>query len=63
MNTDAPELASLSAAADRYKCSARTLRRMIARGELTAYRVGARLLRIDVREADRIFTASADDER
>lgn len=58
-----PELASLAAAAARYKCSARTLRRMIARGELTAYRVGPKLLRIDIREADRVFTASADDER
>lgn len=62
MNTD-PELASLTEAASRYKCNPRTLRRMISRGDLTGYRVGPKLLRIDIREADRIFTASADDER
>ncbi|BCW70337.1 helix-turn-helix domain-containing protein [Arthrobacter sp. NicSoilB8] len=63
MNTDAPELASLTEAAARYKCNPRTIRRMIERGELTAYRVGPKLLRIDIREADRVFTATADDER
>lgn len=63
MTTDAPWLATLTEAGERYKCSSRTLRRMIARGELTAYRVGPKLLRIDIREADRVFTATADDER
>lgn len=61
--TTAPELASLNDAAARYKCNPRTIRRMIARGDLTGYRVGPKLLRIDIREADRVFTASADDER
>lgn len=63
MNAAAPELATLTEAADRYKCSSRTIRRMLARGDLTAYRVGPKLLRIDIREADRVFTASAADER
>lgn len=63
MNADSPELVKLTEAGDRYKCSARTIRRMIDRGELTAYRVGPKLLRIDIREADRVFTATAADER
>ncbi len=58
-----PELVKLTEAGTRYKCSTRTLRRMIERGELTAYRIGPKLLRIDVKEADRVFTATAGDER
>lgn len=62
MNAPIPELATLTEAAKRYKCSTRTIRRLIARDELTAYRVGPKLLRIDLQEADRIFTeANADD--
>lgn len=63
MDAAAPELANLTDAGKRYKCSPRTIRRMIDRGDLTAYRVGPKLLRIDLREADRVFTASAADER
>jgi excisionase family DNA binding protein len=37
--------------------STRTLRRRIATGELTAYRQGSRLIRLDVRELDAIFVA------
>jgi excisionase family DNA binding protein len=37
----------LTEAAVEYGCSVRTIRRMIARGELTGYRVGQRLLRVD----------------
>ncbi|KRE79914.1 DNA-binding protein [Arthrobacter sp. Soil763] len=62
MTAETPDLASMNAAGVRYKCSPRTIRRMIERGELTAYRVGPKLLRIDLREADRVFTASAGDE-
>lgn len=63
MNPEAPELVSLIAAGRRYDCHPRTIRRMLERGELTAYRVGPKLLRVDIREADRVFTATADDER
>ncbi|MBX7445451.1 MULTISPECIES: helix-turn-helix domain-containing protein [unclassified Arthrobacter] len=61
MDAAAPELANLTDAGKRYKCSPRTIRRMIDRGDLTAYRVGPKLLRIDIREADRVFTAAADE--
>lgn len=44
--------ASLDAAASHLNCSPRTLRRMIARGEITGYRVGARMLRVDLEELD-----------
>lgn len=38
---------SLRSAADLFGCSVATVRRMVARGELTGYRVGKRLLRLD----------------
>lgn len=47
-------LGSLNVAAERFACSERTIRRMIAAGELTGYRVGKRLVRIDLDELDRI---------
>lgn len=43
---------TLKAAAEGLACSERTLRRMIAAGELTAYRVGNRLIRLDADELD-----------
>jgi excisionase family DNA binding protein len=43
---------TLEAEAERLAISQRTLRRMIARGELTAYRVGGRLIRLDRGEVD-----------
>lgn len=43
---------SLNAAAERLDCSERTLRRMIAAGELTGFRVGKRLVRLDADELD-----------
>lgn len=46
-NTNAsPDSLTISAAADELGCSHDTVRRMIARGDLRAYRVGARLIRI-----------------
>lgn len=52
-------LVSLNDAAARYKCSTRTMRRMIARGDLIGYRVGPKLIRIDTVEADRLFSGAA----
>ena len=40
--------------ADQFGVSARTVRRYIADGRLTAYRVGPKLIRIDADQARRI---------
>lgn len=48
---------SLEQASTYTNISTRTLRRRIATGELTAYRQGSRLIRLDVRELDAIFEA------
>lgn len=56
-------LASISAAADYADISTRTLRRYIAEGRITGYRVGPRLVKVDLADLDRIVrpipTASA----
>lgn len=44
---------TVEGAAGYLDCSVRTIRRMIARGEITGYRLGsARMIRIDVAELD-----------
>lgn len=48
----ASRLVSLNEAAERFACSERTVRRMIAAGQLTGYRVGKRLVRVDAGELD-----------
>lgn len=45
-------LVSLDAAATYAACSTKTLRRRISDGSLTGYRLGPRLLRIDLDELD-----------
>lgn len=40
--------------ADRLGVSGMTIRRMVARGELSAYRIGPRVLRLDADEVDRL---------
>ena len=45
---------TLSAAAERFDCSERTIRRLIADGELTGYRLGKRLVRVDSTEVDHL---------
>lgn len=52
----ARRLISLETAAETASCSPKTIRRMVARGDLTAYRVGQRLLRIDADELTRVLT-------
>jgi excisionase family DNA binding protein len=52
-------LISLAEAADRLDVSARTLRRYIAAGRLTGYRVGHRLIKIDPTELDQLPTTLA----
>lgn len=46
----ARRFSSVQDAATMLGCSIETVRRMIARGEITAYRVGKRLLRVDLDE-------------
>ena len=49
------EFESLSSAAERTGLSIRTLRRRIASGELAAYRSGARVIRVDPDDVDRLM--------
>ncbi len=46
---------SLTQAAQRTGLSTRTLRRRIATGELTAYRSGHRIIRLDPADVDRLL--------
>lgn len=51
-----PNLGSLAVAAERLQCNPRTIRRMVARGDLAAYRIGnARLIRVDLDEVDALL--------
>ena len=50
-----PDWGSIQAAADRLGCTTRTVRRMISRGDLAAYRVGPRLIRVDLNEVDNVL--------
>lgn len=46
---------SLAEAAERTGVSTRTLRRRISCGELTAYRAGPRIIRLDPDDVDRLL--------
>ncbi|WP_267616907.1 helix-turn-helix domain-containing protein [Gordonia bronchialis] len=48
-------LESLTAAAEYADVSTRTLRRYIAAGRLTAYRVGPRLIKVDLNDLDEML--------
>lgn len=48
------QLVGLSAAAAYADASTRTLRRYIAQGRLTGYRVGPRLVKVDLSELDQL---------
>lgn len=48
-------LASIAAAAEYATCSEKTIRRRIAAGDLTGYRFGAKLIRIDLNDVDRLL--------
>jgi excisionase family DNA binding protein len=45
---------SIAEAAEYFGCSPRTIRRAITAGRLRAYRVGPRMIRVDVRDLDRM---------
>jgi excisionase family DNA binding protein len=47
--------ASLTYAANTVGCSTRTMRRYIAEGRLTGYRMGPRLIRVDMAEVEALF--------
>jgi excisionase family DNA binding protein len=47
-------LVRLDTAAEQFDCSVRTIRRMIASGAITGYRVGPRMLRVDLQEIDAV---------
>jgi excisionase family DNA binding protein len=49
---DPRQYESLAAAAERLAVHERTIRRMIARGEITGYRLGGHLIRVDPAELD-----------
>ncbi len=46
------KMVSIAAAADHYGVSRQTVRRWIASGRITAYRVGPRLIRVDLDEIE-----------
>lgn len=50
-----PELESVRQAADRKAVHRDTIRRAIARGDLTGYRMGRRIMRVDPDEVDALF--------
>ncbi|WP_026533912.1 helix-turn-helix domain-containing protein [Arthrobacter sp. H14] len=52
-----PRYASLTEAADYAHISTRTLRRYITDGRLTGYRVGPRIIRVNLDELDNLFSA------
>lgn len=51
-NNPARRWASLSLGAEYIGVSEKTLRRLIAGGQITGYRIGKRLLRVDLNELD-----------
>lgn len=59
MPTKAPELrryCTIAEAAEYIGASTKFVRALIARGDLTGYRIGSRAIRIDLRELDAAMT-------
>jgi len=50
-----PSYASIQEAAGHLHVNPRTIRRMIARGELTGFRLGPRVIRVDLNELQAIM--------
>ncbi|WP_395691512.1 excisionase family DNA-binding protein [Nocardioides sp.] len=48
-------LSTIAAAAEYASCSPKTIRRRISDGSLTGYRMGSRLIRIDLDELDQLL--------
>lgn len=52
-----PEKITIAEAADTYRVSPRTIRRYIAAGRITAYRLGPRMIRLDAAQvADELLS-------
>lgn len=49
-------LVSLQRGAEYVDCAPRTIRRLIADRQLTGYRIGTRMLRVDLNELDALLT-------
>lgn len=49
-------LGTIADAADRLGCSTRTIRRYIAAGQLTGYRLGSRAIRVDLDQLEELLT-------
>jgi excisionase family DNA binding protein len=54
-NKAARRLETVSSAAEYLGVSTKTLRRMIARGDLRAFRMGSRMIRVDRAELDELL--------
>jgi excisionase family DNA binding protein len=54
-SSDSPRLETLRRAAERNSVSVDTIRRRIATGELKAYRLGKRVIRVDLADVDALF--------
>lgn len=57
MHEPVPEMATVAETAERLKCSTKTVRRYIADGRLTAYRVGPKMLRVDLADVEKLMRA------
>lgn len=51
-----PKWVSITEGAKYFSINPRTLRRLISKGDLPAYRVGARIIRINLNELDQAIT-------
>ena len=50
-----PHFETIADAAQRHACSTKTIRRRIAEGQLSAYRFGPHLIRLDPREVEALL--------
>ncbi len=55
VKTPPRRLGSIPTAAEAAACSTKTIRRLIASGDLTGYRLGTRMIRVDLDELDAIM--------
>ncbi|KGM18165.1 excisionase family DNA-binding protein [Corynebacterium auriscanis] len=63
VTTDKPRrYATIKQAAEYAACHVNTIRTQIARGELTGYRMGRRVIRVDLNELDDNMTTTRDEE-
>ncbi len=55
VNTHQRHLVAIDQAAQFLSCNPRTVRRMVSRGEISAFRIGPRLLRVDLSEPENLL--------